>query len=240
MDDVPVGRRGPVGARRPGQHGGRGREHRGPRAALSRDRDRADGSDRLLALAAPERGRIGPGGGRVLVLDAACLPGGGARVRCRARPTVEPRARAGDAPCRGICGADACGGARRAGERPERGGEPGRRHPRGARAAHGSRDGGRSRVVRARERRRARARRAGGERARLRRGPEPAGVERELASGRERARAQAGVDRDGGGLVSVRRRPVVARSGHRRSRRRAAVRRSPARGRPRRRLRLER
>ena len=167
------------------------------RCAFPRSRP-VDRSDRLLALAAPERGRIGAGRGRLLVLDAACLPGGGARVRRRARATVEPRARAGDTACRGIRGADACRGARRAGERPERGGEPGGRHSRGARAAHGSRDGGRGRVVRARERRRARARRAGGERARLRRGPEPAGVERELASGRERPRATAGVDRDGG------------------------------------------
>ena len=119
--------------------------------------------------------------------------------------------------------------------------EPGGRHPRGARAAHGScgvdavgvyvlGNGAGLELVE-----------AGGERARLRRGSEPAGVERELASGRERTRAPAGVDRDGG---RTGRRyddaAVVARSGHRRSRRRAAVRRSPARGRPRRRLRLER
>ena len=81
--------------------------------ALSRGCSRSHRSDGLVALAAPERGRIDARRGRLLVLDTACVPGGGARVRRGARAAVEPGARAGDAPRRGVRGADAGRGARR-------------------------------------------------------------------------------------------------------------------------------
>ena len=182
-------------------------------------RERSDRDDRVVALAAAERRRIGSRSGRLLVLAPACVPGGesssspSALARQSSQALERARLLAAE-----YAAQDAGRGARRPDERAERGCQPVRRRPRGARAAPRSCDGGRSRRVRPRERRRSRARRAGGERARLGRRPEQSGVGRELASGGERPRATAHLDRPRRGLGGVRGQRVVAGGGHRRPR----------------------